>query len=105
MRQSGLQIGLSSHSHWRVFLVTSDTGHTGGRARGLEGSVSSLCGVKEGWGRGNRVGIADVLRVQKLSLVRHDLCCLLAVEYGEVSGHVDKDTGIRGQAAGGLSPH
>lgn len=42
------------------------------------------------------MGVADVLRVQKLSLVRHDLCGLLAVEYREVSGHVDKDAGIRG---------
>lgn len=105
MWKSGLQVGPSSHSHWRVFLVTGDTGPTSGRrAWGLEGSVSSLCGVQEGCGR-HRMGIANVLRVQKLSLVRHDLCGLLAVEYGEVSGHVDEDAGIRGQAAGGLSPH
>lgn len=51
------------------------------------------------------MGIADVLRMQELSLVRHDLGGLLTVEYGEVGGHVDKDAGIRGQAAGGLSPH
>lgn len=51
------------------------------------------------------MGVADVLRVQKLSLVRHDLRGLLAVEHREVSGHVDEDAGIRGQATGGLSPH
>lgn len=51
------------------------------------------------------MGVADVLRVKKLSLVRHDLRGLLAIEYGEVSGHVDEDAGIRRQAAGGLSPH
>lgn len=95
-----------SHSDWGEFLVTRDTGATGGRwARGLKGSVSSLCGVQEGWASGHGVGIADVLRVQKLSLVGHDLCGLLAVEHGEVSGHVDKDAGVRGQAAGGLGPH
>ena len=102
--QSGLQG--SSHGHWGVFLVTGDTGPTSGRrARRLEGSVSSLRGVQVGCGSGHRVGVADVLRVQELSLVRHNLRGLLAVEHGEVSGHVDEDAGIRGQAAGGLSPH
>lgn len=51
------------------------------------------------------MGIADVLRVQKLSLVRHDLCGLLTVEHREVSGHVDKNAGVGRQAAGGLCPH
>lgn len=106
MWKSGLQVGQSSHSHWRIFLVTGDTGSTGGRrTRGLDGSVASLCRVQECCGRGHRVGIANVLWVQKLSLVRHDLRGLLTVEYGEISGHVDKDASIRGQAAGGLRPH
>lgn len=51
------------------------------------------------------MGIANVLWVQELSLVRHDLGGLLAVEYRKVGGHVDKDTGIRRQTAGGLSPY
>lgn len=51
------------------------------------------------------MGITNVLRVEKLSLVRHNLCGLLAVEYGKISGHVDKDAGVRGEAAGGLGPH
>lgn len=51
------------------------------------------------------MGIADVLRMQELPLVRHDLGGLLAVEYGKVGGHVDEDAGIRGQAAGGLGSH
>lgn len=37
--------------------------------------------------------------------MRHDLGGLLAVEYREVGGHVDKDAGVRGQAAGGLCSH
>lgn len=48
------------------------------------------------------MGVADVLRVQELSLVGHDLRGLLAVEHGEVGGHVDKDAGIGRQAARGL---
>lgn len=68
-------------------------------------SVAPLSGVQVGCGRGHWVGIANVLRMQELSLVRHDLGGLLTVEYGKVGGHVDKDAGIRGQAAGGLSPH
>lgn len=80
--QSGLHVGPSSHCHWRVFLVTGDTGPTSGRRTwGLEGSVSSLGGVQEGWGSGHRVSIANVLWVQELPLVRHDLGGLLAVEY------------------------
>lgn len=103
---SGLQLGPVSHSHWRVLLVTGDTGPPGCRRAGrLEGSVSSLCGVQEGWGRGHRVGVADILRMQELSLVRHDLSGLLAVENGEVGGHVHKYAGVRGQTAGGLGPH
>lgn len=51
------------------------------------------------------MGVADVLGVQELSLVRHDLRGLLTVEHGEVGGHVDEDAGIRGQAAGSLRPH
>lgn len=42
------------------------------------------------------MGIANVLWVQKLPLVRHDLCGLLAVEDRKVSGHVDEDAGVRG---------
>ena len=48
------------------------------------------------------MGVADVLRVQELSLVGQDLSGLLAVEHREVGGHVDIDAGVRGQAAGGL---
>lgn len=70
----------------------------------MEGSVS-LGGVNEGCGVRHRVGVADVLRVQELPLVRHDLRGLLAVEYGEVGGHVDKDAGVRRQTAGGLSSY
>lgn len=104
--QSGVHVGPSSHCHWRVFLVTGDTGPSGGRrAGGLEGSVSSLGGVQEGRGGGHRVSVADVLWVQELSLVRHDLGGLLAVKYGEIGGHVDEDAGIGRQAARGLSPH
>lgn len=51
------------------------------------------------------MSVADVLRVQELSLVGHDLGGLLAVEYGEVGGHVDEDAGVRRKAARGLSSH
>lgn len=51
------------------------------------------------------MGEPDVLRVQELPLVRHDLSGLLAVEDGEVGGHVDEDAGVGGQAAGRLGPH
>ena len=104
--QSGLHAVPSSHCHRRVFLVTGDAGPSSGRrAGGLEWSVSSLGGVQEGRRRGHGVGIADVLRMQELPLMRHDLGGLLAVEYREIGGHVDKDAGIRRQAAGGLGPH
>ena len=62
-------------------------------------------GVQEGGGRGHGVGVADVLRVQELSLVRHDLRGLLTVEHREVGGHVDENAGVWGQAAGSLRPH
>lgn len=93
---------VSSHSHCRVFLVIDNTPHVGRGAGGLQGSVPPLSGVHEG---GGRVGVPDVLRVQKLSLVGHDLRGLLAVEHGEVGGHVDEDAGVGGEAAGGLGPH
>lgn len=102
----GLQVGPSSHSHWRVFLITDDAGTTSWRRAGrLEWSVASLGGVQEGRGSGHRVGIANVLWMQELPLVRHDLSGLLTVENGEVGGHVNEDAGIRGQAAGCLGPH
>lgn len=103
-KERGLQVGSSSYSQRGVLLVPGDAGpaSVGRRAGGLEGSVSPLSGVQVGLGR---VGVADVLRVEKLSLVRHDLRGLLAVEHGEVGGHVDEDAGVGGQAAGGLSPH
>lgn len=79
--QSGLHVGPSSHCHWRVFLVTGDTGPSSGRRTwGLKGSVSPLGGVQEGCGSGHRVSVANVLWVQELPLVRHDLGSLLAVE-------------------------
>lgn len=95
-----MQRGPSSNCYWRVFLVA---GPSGGRTGGLKGSVPTLAGVQKGCG--NRVGVADVLRVHELSLVGHYLSGLLAVEDGEVGRHVDEDAAVRGQAAGGLSPH
>ena len=62
-------------------------------------------GVHEGCSLGHRVSVANVLRVEELSLVRHDLGGLLAVQYREVGGHVDEDAGVRRQAASGLGPH
>lgn len=70
----------------------------------MEGPVPSL-GVQEGGRGGHRVGVADVLRVEELSLVGQDLRGLLTVEHGEVGGHVDEDASVRGQAAGSLRPH
>lgn len=66
-------------------------------------SVPALAGVQKSCG--NRVGVANVLRVHELSLVGHYLSGLLAVEDGEVGRHVDEDAGVRGETAGGLSPH
>lgn len=63
-----------------------------------------MSGINEGCGR-HGVGVTDVLGVEELSLVRHDLGGLLAVEYREVGGHVDKDAGVRCQATGSLCPY
>lgn len=96
-----------SHSHRRKFLVTGNTGpHSRGREGRLKLPVPPLMsGVNEGGGRGHGMGVADELWVQKLSLVGHDLRGLLAVQHGEVGGHVDKDTGVGGETAGRLGPH
>lgn len=71
----------------------------------MEVPVTSVSGVQEGRGSGHRVGVANVLRVEELSLMRHDLGGLLTVEHREVGGHVDKDAGVGGQTAGGLGAH
>lgn len=73
---------VTSHRHRGELLVAGDAGAAGGgRAGGLKRSVAPLRGVQEGLGGGHRVGVADVLRVQELSLVGHDLRGLLAVEH------------------------
>lgn len=79
-----------SHSHRRVLLLARHTSDTRGRwVGGLQRPVAPVCGVQEGRCCGHlvrhcvrhRVGIADVLRVQELALVGHDLCGLLAVQH------------------------
>lgn len=94
--------------YWRVLLLAGDTGHTGGwGVGGLQLSVAPLGGVQvDPLGRGHVVGgVADVLGVDELSLVGHDLGGLLAVEHGEVGGHVDENTGVWRETAGGLGTH
>lgn len=88
-----------SDCHRGVLLLTGDTGHTGWRGEGgLEGSVAPLGGIQVGLRWGDGVGIADVLGVEKLSLVRHNLGGLLTVEDRKIGGHVDEDAGVRGEA-------
>lgn len=98
-----------SYSHrWLLLLstYTCDACHTchtrGWRKWGLQGPVGTLRRVQEGRGGRDWVGVADVLRMQELTLVGHDLCCLLTVQHREVGGHVDVYTGVWGQAAWGL---
>lgn len=87
-----------------IASYAGDAGHASGwREWRLQGSVAHLSWVQERRGRRNRVGEANVLRMQELSLVRKNLSRLLAVQYGEVGGHVDIDAGVWGQAARGLS--
>lgn len=80
-----------------------NAGHTSGWWEWrLQGSVAHLSGIQESLGMRNWVGKANVLRMQELPLVRKNLSRLLAIEYGEVGGHVDVDACIWGQAARGL---
>lgn len=74
---------------------------------------SSLRAVVEGGRRGHGQGlvldgISQILGVQVLPLMGHDLGGLLAVQHGEVGGHVDVDVAqapVRREAAVGLRPH
>lgn len=98
-----------SYSHRRLLLLCTHTcyachtRHTcGWRIWRLQGPVGTLCRVQEGRSGWDWVGVTDVLRMQELTLVGHDLCRLLTVQHGEVGGHVDVHAGIRRQAAWGL---
>lgn len=98
-----------SYGHRRLLLLSTYTCYTcyarytrWWRKWRLQGPVGALRRVQEGRGGRDWMGVTDVLRMQELTLVGHDLRCLLAVQNREVGGHVDVYACIRRQAARGL---
>lgn len=98
-----------SYSHRWLLLLSTQTCHTchtrytrRWRKWRLQGPVGTLCMVQVGWGGWDWVSVTNVLRMQELTLVGHDLCCLLAVQNREVGGHVDIYAGIWWEAARSL---
>lgn len=105
----GMHTKSLSYSHrWLLLLCihschTCHTRHTcGWRKWRLQGPVGTMCRVQEGRSGRDWVCVPDVLRMQELTLVGHDLCRLLTVQHREVGGHVDIYAGIRRQTAWGL---